>query len=337
MKRQNLLAGVLTVGLLFSGFTQAAEIRSHTLRFSLQPPKGTSQYAGAKQFADLVGQKSSGKIVVKVFESGTLGSDLPVLSAMVGGTIDFILTSTGNLAGYDKSFSLFDMFFAFNDYREADFVVDGPVGQALFDRLPSKGLKGLAYAELGFRHIHNSKRPIVKAEDIQGLKIRTPTMAIYLDYVNKIGANAITMPFTELYQAMEIRAIDGATNPTDNILSTHFFDVQKYLSLSRHGYGVMAFVMSGKSWNKLNADEQRIIQEAANEARDYQRKVSRESEESNLAALSKHMQINEVPPAELDRLREMTKPVIDKWRKEVGVDLYNQFTEELAKVRSANK
>lgn len=334
MKRKNLLAGILTVGLLFSCFTQAQEIRSHVLRFSLQPPKGTSQYAGAKQFADLVSQKSNGKMVVKVFESGTLGSDLPVLSAMIGGTIDFVLTSTGNLAGYDKSFSIFDMFFAFDNYKEADIVVDGPVGQTLFDRLPAKGLKGLAYAELGFRHIHNSKRPIMKAEDIQGLKIRTPTMAIYLDYINKLGANAITMPFTELYQAMEIRAIDGATNPTDNILSTHFFDVQKYLSLSRHGYGVMAFVMSGKTWKKLNADEQKIIQEAANEARDYQRKISRESEESNLAELRKHMQINEIPQAELDRMREMVKPVVDKWRKEVGVGLYSQFTEELAKVRA---
>jgi tripartite ATP-independent transporter DctP family solute receptor len=334
MKLKYFIAGIFAAGLLSTSVGHAVEIREHTMRFSLQPPKGTSQYAGVKKFSDLIHQKSNGKMTVKVFEGGTLGSDLPVLSSMVGGTLDFVLTSTGNLAGYDKSFSIFDMFFAFNNEKEADFVVDGPVGQNLFARLPAKGLKGLAYAELGFRHIHNSKRPIAKLEDIRGLKLRTPTMAIYLDFMNQLGANAITMPFTELYQAMEIRAIDGATNPTDNILSTHFNDVQKYLSLSRHGYGVMAFVMSGKSWNKLNVDEQNIIQEAANEARDFQRKASRDSESNNLAELGKLMKINEVPPEELDRMRLAVAPVVEKWSKEVGVDLYNQFNTELAKARA---
>jgi tripartite ATP-independent transporter DctP family solute receptor len=323
----------MTAGLLFSSAAYAQEVRDMKFRFSLQPPKGTSQYDGSKKFADLVAEKSKGKMDVKVFEGGSIGSDAAAISSLQGGTIDFLITWTGNLSGLDKTFSLFDFPFLFKTFDEADKVIDGPVGEKLMARLPAKGLKGLAYAELGFRHIHDSKRPINKLEDLQGLKIRVMNSNLYVDFMNALGANAMAMNFTELFTALEMKTVDGATNPTDNIVSTRFYEVQKYLSLSRHMYSVMMFVMSEKTWNKLNAAEQKIVMDSAKEAGIYQRQVSRRMDKDNLVFLAKHLQVSEIPASELAKMREKSQPVVDKWSKEVGIDLYNELLAELKKVR----
>lgn len=334
MKLKSLFAGVFSLGLLLANAGHAAEIREQTFRFSLQPPKGTSQYEGSKRFADLVHEKSKGKMTVKVYEGGTLGNDAAALSALQGGTIHFLLTWTGNISSIDKSFSIFDFPFIFTSYEQADKVVDGPVGAKLFAKLPAKGLRGLSYAELGFRHIHNYRRPINKAEDIEGLKIRVPNSALYTEFMNTLGANGLPLPFTELFSALETKAVDGATNPTDNIVSTKIYETQKYLSLTRHMYGVMAFVMSGKAWDKLNDDERGVIMAAAREAGVYQRKVSREMDVTNTEFLKKHLKVNEVPAAELAKIRDKSKPVVDKWSKEVGTDLYNELLAEVKKAES---
>ncbi len=128
--------------------------------------------AGAQKFADLVKQKSGGKMIVNVYEGGALGNDVSALSSMLGGTLDFSLMSVGTLASYNKQFSVFDFPYMFNNEKEVDAVLDSPVGAKVLGKLPEKGFIGLAYAELGFRHMHNSKRPVNTLADLQGLKIR---------------------------------------------------------------------------------------------------------------------------------------------------------------------
>jgi len=215
-------------------------------------------------------------------------------------------------------------------------VLDGPVGRKLMDKLPEKGLIGLGFMEQGYRSISNSKRPITRLEDIQGLKIRTIQNPLYLDMLNALGANAVPMPFPELYTALEQKAVDGQENPYATVEASKFYEVQKYFSNTRHIYNSQMMMVSKKFWDQLSADEKKILQDSSNEASAYQRKVAREmSEKSRQALIKAGMQINDLSPQELQRMRDKVKPVIDKYSAQVGEPLVKEFYAELEKARKA--
>ena len=183
----------------------------------------------------------------------------------------------------------------------------------------------------------NSRRPIAKLEDFQGLKLRVLQSPLFIELVNALGANAVPMPFPEVYTALEQKVIDGQENPLTVILDSKFQEVQKYVSITRHIYNPQSVLISKRTWDKLSADEKKIIQEAADEAKIYQRQVSRQKADEALEGLKKGgMQANEITPQEMTRIREKAKPVIDKYAKEVGEDLYKEVSAEIAKKRGVN-
>lgn len=319
--------------LLAVGTGYAADIQDRTLKFALQTNPGTAQYDGAEKFAELVDQKSEGKITIRIFGGGTLGKDIAVTSAMQGGTIEMSLMNASLLNGVVKEFSVFDFPYLFNDEKEAYAVLDGPIGKKLLDKLPEKGLVGLAYPELGFRHMHNNRRPITKLEDIQGLKIRVIETPVYIDFVNALGANATPIPFPEVFTALETGTVDGATNPLITIPVMKFDEVQKYLSLTRHMYNPQIILISKRTWDTLSEDERKILQDAANEATDYEREVSQKKNVEALETLEETMEVNEVPPEEIERMKEKAQPVIDRYTKEVGEELVKEVYAEIEKVR----
>ena len=154
-------------------------------------------------------------------------------------------------------------------------MVDGPFGKGLHAKLEEKGMVGLAYYELGFRNITNSKRPITKVEDIAGLKLRVIPNPINVDWVSALGANPTPLPFPELYAALEQKAVDGQENPVATIQGAKFYEVQKYMTLTNHQYNPQSVVISKKFWDGLSADEKKIVQDAATESAKYQREQSR--------------------------------------------------------------
>jgi TRAP-type transport system periplasmic protein len=337
MHRRTILlsTGLLAAGsLLPSGVGRAAEVQKRTLKFPSASNKGHPQVIGVEKFGELVKEKSGGLITVKPFPGGTLGPDLPVVSAMQGGTIEMTVMNASLLAGNVKEMAVLDFPFLFNNSEEAYAVVDGPVGQKLFEKLPDRGLVGLAYFDLGFRQMNNQKRPINKAEDLVGLKMRVIPTPIYVDFMNAIGANAVPMPFTETYAALETGAIDGMTNPLLNITDMKFYEVTKYLTITNHMYNPQAVIMSKKTWDKLSEDEKKIIQEAATEATAYQRKVTQETNAKALETLKAGgMEVTELPPEEIAKLKEKAKPVIKKHTQSVGPEFVAALDAEIAKVR----
>lgn len=290
---------------------------------------------GARKFADLVNQKSGGKLKVQTFGGGTLGGDAQVISSLQGGTVDMTMVSPGLLTGMIKDFTLLDLPFLFNNYREVDAVLDGPVGKKMLDKLPEKGLIGLGYWDHGFRNLTNSKRPVAKLEDIAGLKVRVIQIPIFIEMFNTLGANAVPMSFTELYSALETKAVDGQENPFASIESSKFYEVQKYASTTQHVYNPLVVIFSKRTWDKLSPGDRKIIQEAAQEAGTFERKVSREANEKAAEALKgKGMTITQIPPQEIARMREKVKPVTDKFVKESGEELAKEIYAEIDKVRS---
>lgn len=225
-----------------------AQVKERTLKFAFQNQTGHPQAQGAQKFADLVAAKSGGKITVKLFAGGVLGGDLQTVSALQGGTVELTVLNAGILSAQVKEFAAYDFPFLFNSGKEADAVTDGPFGQKLMAKLEDKGLHGLGYWDLGFRNLTNSKRPITKADDIAGLKIRVIQSPIYIDMFAALGANATPLPFPELYSALEQKAVDGQENPNTTILSSKFAEVQKHITQTRHIYNPQALLVSKKTW-----------------------------------------------------------------------------------------
>ncbi len=312
----------------------AQDIKERSIKFAFQNQKGHPQAEGAQKFADLIAQKTGNRIQVRLFPGGTLGGDLQTVSALQGGTVEMTVLNAGILTAQVKEFAVFDFPFLFANAQEVDAVTDGPVGKNLMARLADKNLIGLGYWDLGFRNLTNSKRPINRVEDIAGLKIRVIQSPIYIDMFNALGAAATPMPFPEVYPALEQKAIDGQENPFTLIRSSKFYEVQKHLAVTRHVYNPQALLVSRKLWDGLSTDEKRIFTEAAAEATAYQRQLSRSQADEALAELKKlGMQVTEFSSAELQRLRDKVKPVVDKHAAAVGEATVKEVYAELAKVR----
>ena len=311
----------------------AQDIKERSFKLALQNPKGHPLEQGAAKFAELVAAKSGGKIKVNVFPGGTLGGDAANVSALQGGTIEFVLLNSGILASQVKDFEVFDFPFMFASAKEADAIVDGPFGQKLEAKLQDKNIVGLAYFELGFRQLTNSKRAVNTVDDIAGLKLRVIPNAINVDWVKALGANPTPLAFPELYAALEQKAIDGQENPLSVIQANKFFEVQKYLTLTNHQYNPQSLIFSKKVWDSLSPAEKKIIEDAALEAARYQRQVNRDAAAGQLDALKKAgMQVSEFSAAEQAKLREKLKPVIDKHGAAIQATV-SELQAELAKLR----
>lgn len=333
---KSLLAGACATSLLLGSMasSHAAEIRERTLRFAFQNVKEHPQGQGAQKFADLLTESSGGKIKVRLFPGGTLGGDVQTVSALQGGTLDLTVLNSGILAAQAKDFAMLDFPFLFNNVEEAHAVIDGPVGQKLAAQLDSKGLVNLGYWDLGFRNITNSKHPINRLEDMQGLKIRVIQSPIYLETFSALGANPVPMAFPEVYTGLEQRTIDGQENPFTVIEGSKFYEVQKYLSVTGHIFNPQSFIIGRKTWDRLNDDERALIKDAAAKAQKYQREVTATSMGNARGNLEKHVAVNDISPEEKDRFRERVQPVIEKFSKELDGSLVKMMYAEIAKVRA---
>ena len=319
--------------LVFGALAQAQDIQERTIRFGHlnNPDHPTS--LGVKKFAELVAAKSGGKITVKEFPSSQLGNELQQQSALQGGVQEMLVASTTSLAGIVKEFGLFDFPFLFSSGKQADAMVDGPLGKMLAGKLADKGVVVLAFFDLGFRNVTNGKRPITKAEDLEGLKLRVIPNPVFLETFKTFKANPIPMPFAELYGALESRAVDGQENPYAVILSSKFYEVNKYVSATNHVYATNPVQISKRFWDKLSPAEQKLLQDAAIEAQNYQRVASREVSGKAVAELkAKGMLFNEIAPAELARMRAEVKPVHDKFAASYEPAVVTLFRSELERV-----
>lgn len=314
---------LLAATLAASALAGAQEIKA---RFGTSLPDSHPQTLGARKFADLVAAKTAGRIKVSVYSAGQLGSDLQMQAALQGGTQEFTAPSTATLAGLVKDFGVLGLPFSFASEKEADAVLDGPFGKKLLAKLPERGLVGLAFWENGFRNVTNSKRPIVHAEDIAGLKIRTMQNNLYIDMFGGLGANAVPMSVTELFTALESRAVDAQENPYTVVHAQKFYDVQKYLSTTGHAYDALVLLVSKKFWDRLSAADQKSVQDAALEATAYERQTSRELNAKLRKELTQlGMQINDVSPQERARMREKLQPVIAKYTAGAGEETAREF------------
>uniref|UniRef100_UPI003341CEE5 TRAP transporter substrate-binding protein n=1 Tax=Castellaniella defragrans TaxID=75697 RepID=UPI003341CEE5 len=323
------LRSALLTGLLAASLAGNA-LAVTSAKFAVTLPEKSHQGLGVARFIELVKAKSNGEIEIKPYYNGILGNDVQVTSALQGGTIEFTVPQTTTLTGMVKAFELLDFPFLFKNTAQADKILDGPVGEKLLETLPEHRLIGLAYWENGFFNTTNSKRPIVKAEDFQGLKFRSIQARITQETIKALGANPVPLAVPELYTALETRTIDGQGTPNAVITPLKLYEVQKYLSITRHSYGAFIPLVSKDFWDTLTPGQQQILKDAAIETRAYQREVARKQDEAARELMARNgMQINEVSDAEYARMREQVQPVWHMFIPNVGQALFDQAQAEL--------
>ena len=311
----------------------AQDIQERTIKFGHLNNTDHPTSMGVKKFAELVAAKSGGKIKVNEFASSQLGNELQQQSAMMGGVQEMLVASTTSLAGVVKEFGLLDFPFLFSNARQADAMVDGPLGKMLSTRLNDKGIVVLGFFDLGFRNVTNSKRPITKGEDLDGLKLRVIPNPVFIETFKTFKANPVPMPFAELYGALENKAVDGQENPYAVILSSKFYEVNKYVSETNHVYATNPIQISKRFWDKLSVAEQKLIQDAATEAQNYQRVASREVSSKAVVELkAKGMAFNVISTPEQARMRSAVKAVHEKFAATYDPAVVKLFTSELERV-----
>jgi tripartite ATP-independent transporter DctP family solute receptor len=242
---------------------------------------------GAARFAELVKERSKGRIEIVIYPDGQLAKgERELLEAVQQGSIDFYVGSTGPVGGFSPSMGILDLPFLFRDYAHVDKILDGPIGRRLLDDLEKANLKGLAFWENGFRNLTNSKRVVKAPEDARGLKIRTMENKLHLAAWKAVGADPVPMAYGEVYGALQKKTIDGQENPVAVIYTAKFNEVQKYLSLTQHVYSPALVVVSPKTWQTLGPEDRDMLLATAREVAPYQRKLGRDNEERQIAALA---------------------------------------------------
>lgn len=314
MVRSAVVAGI---GLAVSALPLAAEIEPVNLRLAHVVNEQDGFHAAATKFKELVGERSDGAISVEIFPNATLGDERTLLEGMQIGTVDMGVITNGPVSNFLEDMAVFELPFLFPSAEKAYEVLDGPIGQELLDRLSEVNLKGLAYAERGFRNLTNSERPVRSPADIEGLKIRVMENPVYIDTFRELGADAIPMAWTEALTAMQQGTIDGQENPVGVVYSFKLNETQTNMTMTRHSYAPAIFVMGMPVWQKLSPEAQEIVMKAAQDAAEYERALNAEQQSEQLQALrDSGMKI--VDDADLTAFSEAVAPVYEKYGTKFG-------------------
>ncbi len=289
----------------------AAQAQATKLTLGHGAAPGNPRHEAAVKFAEVLKAKTAGRIEVQVAPSAQLGDDAAMVTALRTGALDMSANSQGALANAVPEYAAFGMPFLFANLQQAWKLLDGPLGKELADKSAEKGLVVLGYWDNGIRHMSNSKKPLLKPEDLKGLKMRTPPDAVTVDIMQSLGAEAQQIKFAELYVALQQGVVDGQENPLMNIHASKLYEVQKFISLTGHKYEMTPFLMGKRSWDRLSEADRKAVMEAAAEATALQRKLSQESDDKLVADLkAKGVRVDMVDKAAFEK---GTSAVDDKW------------------------
>jgi len=269
---------------------------------------------GAQKFADLIKERTNGRIEIKLYPSGQLGKgEREMCEGVQQGAIELLVTSTGPLGGFSPSINILDFPFLFRDFAHVDLVMDGPIGRKLLNDFEKADIKGLAFWENGFRHLTNAKRQVKKAEDGKGLKIRTMENKVHLAAWKSAGLNPTPMAWSEVFTALQQNVIDGQENPIAVFYSSKLWDAgQKNFSLTAHVYSPSPFLMSKKVFNAMPKEDQELFLKTGLEVAKFQRKVNRDAEETNLQAIAK-TGVTVVRDVDRENFKKAMAPVYDQF------------------------
>lgn len=279
----------------------------------------------AEKFAELVAERTNGEYKIEIFPNGQLGGESDMLDSMSMDMLNMGIITSGPFVNFSSMMGVLDMPFLFANNEEAYKILDGEIGRELLDTLEEAGLKGLAYAERGFRNVTNSTRPVTCAADLEGLKLRVMENEVYSRTFNALKVNAVPMAWADALTAMQQSTVEGEENPINVIYSYGLWDYnQNYVTLDRHSYSVAIITMSLDTFNALDEATQEIFLQAAQEAAEYERAWVAEQEATQLAAIKDHG-VTVVEDPDVDSFRAAVQSVYES---------YPQYADYIARIQA---
>lgn len=274
-------------------------------------------HLGAARFKELVEEATDGRIKIEIYPAGTLGQERDLVEGTGLGTVDMCITTNAPLTNFAKNFSVFEFPYTFRDFDHVAAVLDGEIGESLLAELNDIGIVGLAYFENGFRNMTTNK-PINTVEDLKNMKIRTMESEIHIAAFNAMGANATPMSWGEVYTALSQGTIDGQENPLMAVRDGKIFEVNKHLAITEHLYAPAELLISEKLYNSLSAEDQKILKDAANNAKIYEREEARKVN-ADVAAMEAAGMTVTYP--DKTSFIEAVQPVYDQYKAQYGEKL----------------
>ena len=284
----------------------------------------------AVQFKANVEKRTNGEVKIALFGNNVLGSPPEVLEQVMLGAVDMSLSGQDQLAKHLPFYDVISTPFAFKDYATADKIIDGDFKAWAEPELMKKNLVHLSDWEWGFRQLTNSKKPVVTPADLKGMKIRTPPAFAYQAFVEAAGGNAVTIAFSELVMAMKQGVVDGQENPVGTIYDLKLYETQKYMSILNYTYSSMVHIVNKKSWDKLKAEQKKIVAEESAIAAKSARKSLRDAESVQLKDLETTKGIVVARP-DLAPWKAAMGPAWDKVKVRVGPDNFKKFMDMVEK------
>lgn len=327
MKRSALVA-ILAFSAIFA-LPSGASAAPKVMKISMSVPSDRSYAKASLWFAEQLEKNSSGALKAQVFTDSQLGGDRDSVEGLQMGSIEGALMSPSSLIAFSSRMAALGMPFLFKDTATAHRVLDGDLARELFGDLEKINIIALNYWENGFRNLSNSKVNVQKVEDIAGLKLRTMEVALHLDIWRALGVDATPMAYAELFTALQQKVVDGQENPIGNIMTGRLYEVQKFVTLTRHIYDPMVFMTSKRFWNSLTAEEKVILQKTADEARDHARQLNAQEELDGIEFLkSKGVIVTELGEEAHSEFVKRMEPVYAKYGKQIGEEFFNKLRAE---------
>lgn len=334
-----IIAPVLGAMLVLSWSLTAAAAYKPEYKLSLVVAPQNPWGQGAQKFADLVKERTGGKINIKCYFAGQLFAGMQTNEFLITrqGVADFAAGSTINWSPTIKELNLFSLPFFFPSYKALDAVEVGEPGKRLFKIIEEKGVLGLAWGENGFRELTNSKRPVRKPEDLEGLKVRVVGSPIFIDTFRAMGANPVSVNWSETLTALQQGTVDGQENPIASIIIPYkLWEMNKYITLWHYTIDPLILGVSKETWNTFDAKDREILARAAQEAMAWNKKEARKGLEGGTEAIdllkSKGMDVTVLTARETAAFKAKVKSVYDKWTKEIG----GKLVEEAEKIVKAH-
>ena len=329
------LAGILGAVMVLSavgcggGSTDSGSTGSKELKMSYTTSETSVWRVACEELAKAVEEGTDGRYKISIYANEQLagGAMDQGCQMILDGTVDLDLRSVTNYTLYDPALFAVVMPFMFSDNDDVDArLLNGSAGDLVKERVEALGVKVLGLAENGFRSVTNSKREIKSPADLSGLKFRVPATACWVDTFKQFGADPTVMTFSEVFTALQQGAIDGQENPTDPIVSSKVYEVQKYLTKWNYAYDCLVMTCSQKLWDSLSEEDQAVFAEAGAAACAAEVKASREADEGNFQLMEDSgMKITELTDAEMAAFKEAAAPIYDKYREQIGDDVFAAF------------
>ncbi|WP_224780639.1 DctP family TRAP transporter solute-binding subunit [Leucobacter sp. Psy1] len=307
-----------------AGDGASAEGETYSWDMTITVSETSTWWAGAEKFAELLDEKSDGRMTVNLFANEQLSGGDPAagVEMLANGDKAFSYNSPIIYSGIDSRFSAITAPFLYADYEEADAAIADGGAEAYMGLTEDMGIKMLGFGESGFRQITNSKKEITEPGDIPGLKVRVAGSDLFLDIYQELGADPVSMNFAEVFTSLQNGTIDGQENPFDVIYSNGLMEVQDYLTVWNYVYDPLILGMNLEMYEALSDEDQAIVDEAAAEANEYQINLSRENEATQLAEMEEEMTVTTLDADQLQAFREAMQPVYDsyesKWTAEIA-------------------